>query len=105
MPDYLRAQYPHEMTIVLQHQFWGLDVEDAAFSVTLSFNNQHERLTIPLAAVAHFEDPAVRFRLQFEVGAARERSIRSDAREPAPAPPAGDAKGADVVTLDAFRKK
>lgn len=112
MPDYLRAQYPHQMTIVLQHQFWGLEVEDAAFSVTLSFNDRQERLTIPLAAVAYFADPAVAFELRFELGAVKERSIRSIVREPrvaAPARPAGDDKGddkgADVVTLDAFRKK
>ncbi len=106
IPDYLRAQYPQEMTIVLQHQFWGLEVDDAAFSVTLSFNNRQERLTIPFAAIAQFEDPTVKFRLHFEVvEPAKERSIRSGAREAAGTPPAEDGKGADVVALDAFRKK
>jgi len=110
MPQYLRAQYPHEMIIVLQHQFWGLEVEESAFSVTLSFNGQHERLTIPLAALGHFEDPSVGFRLPLAAGAARERPMRSggrEARPPVPSPPVAEdgSKSADVVTLDAYRRK
>ena len=45
MPDHLRSHYPNEMTIVLQHQFWGLEVGPETFGVTLSFANEPERLT------------------------------------------------------------
>jgi len=68
MPDHLRSHYPNEMTIVLQHQFWGLEVGPESFGVTLSFANEPERLTVPFAAVTAFADPSVRFGLQFDVG-------------------------------------
>ncbi len=68
MPDHLRSHYPNEMTIVLQHQFWGLEVGPEAFGVTLSFANEPERLTVPYTAVSAFADPSVRFGLQFDVG-------------------------------------
>ncbi len=77
MPDQLRARYPSEMTIVLQHQYWGLEVGPDAFGITLSFSNVPERLTIPFAAVAAFADPSVRFGLQFDVGEGA-RSLRQD---------------------------
>jgi hypothetical protein len=119
VPPRLKASYPQEMTIVLQHQFWGLEIGDTSFSVTLSFANQLERLTVPFAAVTGFADPAVKFGLQFEGrdgGAARVPSVPAaskaasagrdtgnsgDAAPPAPKPPGT----ADVVTLDSFRKK
>ncbi len=59
----LRDQYPHEMTIVLQHQFWDLAVTDDRFEVRLSFNNIPERLVIPFNAVRIFQDPTVHFAL------------------------------------------
>jgi hypothetical protein len=130
MPDQLRARYPSEMTIVLQHQFWGLEVGPDAFGVTLSFSNVPERLTVPFESVAAFADPSVRFVLQFETGAGAQRSrdedlialgeaVSSEA-EAANLKPlkerldsssdsgaAGDRPGDDpdkVVPLDAFRK-
>jgi hypothetical protein len=112
LPDWLREQYPEQMTIVLQHQYWGLEVEDELFSVTLSFNNRQERLTVPFAAIARFTDPAVKFGLQFETDGSEEEASKPVGKLPAPvaaaspkpaaAPPPN---GADVVTLDAFRKK
>ncbi|MFQ6018432.1 MAG: SspB family protein [Kiloniellaceae bacterium] len=66
IPEHLRARYPNEMTVVLQYQFWGLDVGEDAFGVTLSFADVPERLTIPFAAVTAFADPSVRFGLQFD---------------------------------------
>jgi hypothetical protein len=63
----MHAQYPDEMTIVLQHQFWDLTVSDDRFEVGLSFNGIPERLTIPLTAIKGFFDPSVQFGLQFEV--------------------------------------
>jgi hypothetical protein len=112
MPEWLRAQYPEQMTIVLQHQFWGLEVAEESFSVTLSFNNRQERLTVPIAAITGFADPAVKFGLQFEATeleegeAAKpvEKVAASAARKPSAAAAATN-NGADVVTLDAFRKK
>jgi hypothetical protein len=62
----LRAQYPEEMTVVLQHQFWDLKVTDVAFEVGLSFGGVAERLTVPLEAIKVFADPSVQFTLQFE---------------------------------------
>jgi hypothetical protein len=65
----LLAQYPEEMRIVLQHQFWDLIVTDAAFEVGLSFGGVTERLTIPFAAITAFLDPSVQFGLQFTMAA------------------------------------
>jgi hypothetical protein len=62
----LREQYPDEMTIVLQHQFWDLKVGEDSFEVGLSFNGIAERLTIPFAALKSFVDPSAQFALQFE---------------------------------------
>jgi hypothetical protein len=64
--DRLRAQYPEEMTIILQHQFWDLKVSDDTFEVGLSFGGIPEKLTVPLAAINGFFDPSVQFGLQFE---------------------------------------
>ncbi|MFQ5467371.1 MAG: SspB family protein [Kiloniellaceae bacterium] len=64
----LRQRYPGEMTIVLQHQYWDLEVEPEFFAVTLSFSDVAERLIIPFSAVVAFADPSVRFGLQFDVG-------------------------------------
>jgi uncharacterized protein len=111
--DWLHQQYPQEMTIILQHQFWDLVVEDDRFAITLSFGGRHERLTIPFSALSAFADPSVKFGLQFE---ANEDELQTkgpttkatrQGESPAPSQPNGDdsRKGADVVALDAFRKK
>lgn len=65
MSERLRAQHPDEMTIILQHQFWDLEVGPERFSLTLSFNNVSESLVVPFAAVKGFYDPSVQFGLQF----------------------------------------
>jgi len=62
----MREQYPEEMTVVLQHQFWDLAVSDAHFEVALSFNGVSEKLSVPLDAIKGFFDPSVQFGLQFE---------------------------------------
>ena len=67
IPDYLKARYPGEMTIVLQHQYWDLEVEEDHFAVTLSFNDRPERLVIPYEAIKVFADPGVEFGLQFTI--------------------------------------
>ena len=66
LPEYLRAKYPEEMTIVLQHQYWDLILHDDSFEVTVSFNKQQERIKVPFAALSAFVDPSVRFGLQFD---------------------------------------
>ena len=66
MSTRLRAQYPEEMTVVLQHQFWDLTVTDSYFEVALSFNGISEKLHVPLETVKGFFDPSVQFGLQFE---------------------------------------
>jgi hypothetical protein len=66
MPDRLRAQFPEEMTIILQHQFWHLTVNERGFEVDLTFGGIMERLAIPYEAINGFFDPSVQFGLQFE---------------------------------------
>jgi hypothetical protein len=65
MPEYLREQYPEEITIVLQYEFWDLEIEDTQFFITLCFNDIHERLVVPFEAIISFVDPSVKFGLQF----------------------------------------
>jgi len=133
----LRVQYPEQMTIILQHQFWDLAVNERGFEVGLSFGGIPEKLGIPFEAVTGFFDPSVQFGLQFE-----EVSEGEDRRSPAnvqtvqdkpakkkratapvaaatvpalpasaPAEPAKadkpdkPVKGAEVVSIDRFRKK
>lgn len=99
----LRKQYPEEITIVLQHQFWNLDVREDGFSVDLTFNKIPETLVVPYSAVHAFFDPSVQFGLQFEV-----KKPESTPEAPKPITtnegpvPSSDAA---VVSLDAFRKK
>jgi hypothetical protein len=117
IPDYLRKQYPDEMTIVLQYQFFGLKVEEDYFSVTLSFNNVKERLRIPIEAITTFADPSVNFALQFQSGQGDEDedgsgSQDNEAPEGANTDEGGDGKPkeknekrGEVISLDMFRKK
>lgn len=65
IPKYLQEEYPDEMTIVLQYEFWDLQVDANGFSVTLCFNDIHECLVIPFDAIESFVDPSVKFGLQF----------------------------------------
>ena len=66
LSDRLREQYPEEMRVVLQHQFWGMKVTDVYFEVGLSFGGVAEKLVIPYTAIKIFDDPSVQFKLQFE---------------------------------------
>ena len=105
IPPRLRAQYPQEMTIVLQHQFWDLkmDTEAGLISVGLSFGGVPASLVIPLGAVTGFADPHVRYGLRFTATAAPEleeepESETLEAEEKPDATP-------QVVSLDAFRRR
>lgn len=116
----LLAQYPEEMTVILQHQFWDLMVTEDRFEVGLSFNGIPERLVVPFNSIKSFFDPSVQFGLQFEPSdtvAEAPASANAPAKTTPSAPPAlapaapGDdepskpAEGAEVVRLDRFRKK
>ena len=111
----LRSDHPGEMTIVLQHQFWDLSVNDQGFEVGLFFKGVPERLLVPFDALTGFYDPSVEFGLKFEL--ANVEPADNDVglpEEPAAAPAlpvaktasdSSSAEGAEVVSLDAFRKK
>jgi uncharacterized protein len=132
----LHEKYPEQMTIVIQHQYWDLDVSESGFEVTLSFNDISEKLVIPYSAIRGFYDPSVNFELEFEVktgaNVAHEplHIVKDDNGEQsefvASAKPKAPSKtrtpklvtkkpddkivedtkpSADVVSLDAFRKK
>lgn len=135
LSDRMRARYPKDMTIVLQHQFWDLTVTEQAFEVGLSFGGIAERVAVPFEAVTAFYDPAVQFGFQFETidgtdepQAADEppaaektertekvpqasRTIAEQKKKPEALPTAAEAAatdqgpGGEVVRLDRFRKK
>jgi len=121
MSDHLKARHPDEMTIVLQHQFWDLDVDEDGFSVTLSFSGKPERMVIPFSAVTGFADPSAKFGLQFqaipgdddddddmeidEFDPQPRSSAPAEADDKAETPPAGEGGDGNVVALDKFRKK
>jgi hypothetical protein len=116
---FLRERYPSEMTIVLQYQYWDLEVDDDGFAVTLSFNETPQRLRIPFAAIKVFADPGAEFGLQFTIederqvvplapaGRSADGAGQSLLETPAEggASPALENGGAEIVTLDRFRKK
>jgi len=84
----LREQYPQEMTIVLQHQFWDLEVSDEAFEVGLSFSGIPERLRVPFDAITGFFDPSVEFGLQFAIVVEDDEDEHEAAPEAKVKPPA-----------------
>ncbi len=130
-------RYPDEMTIVIQHSFWNLEVTDTAFEIDLSFDDIRERLRIPFESIRGFFDPSVKFGLQFDVApvpaqvapvqvepeiaplpaalprtetgkkteAAVSAVTRSRGGEDKPADDKTAETGAEVVSLDSFRKK
>ena len=135
VPDFLQTRYPEELTIVLQHQFWDLEVGEDSFAVTLSFNKVGQRIVVPFSALTSYADPWVKFGLQFgaqpeergKKGAKKVRGAKAvpeadgaepegegvspepDAEEMAPEEgeeeTAPEAGGEKIVALDRFRKK
>lgn len=131
IPEHLVSRFPDEMTIVIQHKFWGLQIHDDFFEIGLSFNQRPERLVIPFAAITGFVDPSVQFALQFhdendqqdelelsedrtptfdrpeETIAANTENGAQPAEKNDTAPTNAQPKtgGDNIVTLDAFRRK
>ena len=122
VPEFLLSDYPERMSIVLQHQFDELTISDEGFAVTLWFKGREARLEIPFGAVTSFADPSVEFGLRFEpvetaktMPSPTQTDMASNEHEEAEASSTesetktadgdGEEGGADVVSLDAFRKK
>ncbi len=116
--QHLKAKYAEQMTIVIQHQFWDLKVNETQFEVGLSFSDTPERLVIPFNAIRGFYDPSVNFELEFEVPLAEEGENTSAEITAIPVEAVSKPADADdkpktdeekkpgsVVSLDSFRKK
>ena len=102
--DWIKERYPEEMTIVIQHWFDNLEVNDNKFSITLNFGDNPENLTIPWASVSTFVDPSVEFGLSFkddnqdQIPESKMVIIDEDEND-------DEKKDAEIVSLDSFRKK
>ena len=120
IPDFLKEQYPDEMTIIIQHQYWALKVKDDYFEVTLTFKKLPAPLHIPFAALTAFFDPGVQFGLQFRGDPDAKASTgpvmvpagpsETPEKMPEDTPDAALAapdkpQAGEVVSLDSFRKK
>lgn len=118
IPDHLKAQYPERMTIVLQHQFENLTVSDDGMGVTLWFKGKEARLEIPFDAVTQFADPSAQFGVNFDVRGQDVADAPQEKIDSISQPEDGSAQaqktdetdaenseGADIVSLDSFRKK
>jgi len=124
----LKARYPEEITIVVQHQFWDLKITDKQFSLMLSFNNIPEKLVVPFDALTAFADPSIKFGLQFHgkkpvntaaVANDKEEAVSCPAtgrtanekppmaafEEDAPSEETKAANDEKVISLEAFRKR
>ena len=124
MPIYLLEQYPESITIVIQYEFWDLNIYDDYFEITLAFNNIHEHLVVPFDAMTSFVDPSAKFGLQFtptssekgtinaknapsQKGASLKKPLNKDGGQQKDKPKfhiPEDAVQGNVITLDAFRK-
>lgn len=102
IPEHLAQRYPEEMTIVLEHQFWDLDVRQDQFRVILKFGGQPHAIVCPFRAITRFFDPSVRFALHFE---SADEPQSEPAIEPVEEQQEAPKAAAAVVSLDAFRKK
>lgn len=115
LPSYLKAEHTEEMTIVLQHQFEELVVNEDAVWVTLRFKGKPERLRIPFDAMVSFADPSVNFGLQLKMSGGEEEELHLDASAAQNFEPgdqdqdigetAASQVSGEVIALDAFRKK
>ena len=116
MADVLKDRFPEEITIVIQHQFWDLEVSNDAFEIVLKFGGVPQHLRVPFAAVTRFSDPSVNLLLPFD-GDTGDMPVIDIADGDAPARETAEATASDdddddtggsddtVVSLDAFRRK
>lgn len=88
LSDAMRKQYPEEITIVLQHQFWDLTIDDTHFEVGLSFRNIPEKLSVPFSAITGFSDPSAQFALRFDMATENADPAATAETSDAPAPQA-----------------
>lgn len=106
IPKRLTERFPDEMTIVIQHKYWDLKVEDDHFEVGLTFSQVPAHLVIPYAAISAFVDPAVNFALQFQVANGDEPEPHDNAENDAPVNESDDGSpSSNVVTVDFGKKK
>jgi hypothetical protein len=108
IPPAVLQRYPDEMAIILQHEFWDLEVTNDAFAVSLNFSRKPERLTIPFDSITGFSDPSVPFGFKLEPRAAselakaptppREATRKSDRNATSAAPPAAPAKASAAAS-------
>jgi hypothetical protein len=100
IPEYLRDRHPEEMTIVIQHQYWGLEVDENGFFISLSFSESQERIYVPFHALLSFMDPYAKFGLQFVPP-----PIIEVEEVPVPQLSSSSEEKGNIVSLDTFRKK
>jgi hypothetical protein len=103
--DWIKERYPEEMTIVIQHWFDNLDVNDKCFSITLNFGDNPENLTIPWDSILTFVDPSVEFGLRFEGEENKDNDIHKEIPESNMIEIEEEDNIAEIVNLDNFRKK
>jgi hypothetical protein len=107
IPSFLIERYPDEMTIVLQYQFWDLQIRELEFEVALSFNEKRERLLIPFNCISGFSDPSVKFGLQFQVVEEAEEEVTENFLPKSiisAEKTISETVSGEVISLDTFRK-
>ena len=105
LPPHIQKAYPDEITIVLQHEFWNLDITDQGFSVDVKFDTDvPNTISVPFAAITHVSDPDANFELEFNPKVGEVTSFSSLTREEDTSEPALEGEGT-VISLDSFRKK
>ncbi len=117
LPDFLRERHPEEMTIVIQHDFWGLEVDEDGFEIHLHFDRTPTRIVVPFSALTGFLDPSVQFGVKFEDEMGMDLTGETKAGHPdlegRAGPQASDADSEDegeretgtVIAFDSFRKE
>lgn len=109
VPRFLRDQFPEEVTVILQHQFWGLDVTPEDFSVLLAFGGSKQRIVVPFAALTAFADPSANFGLRFDAAPAEPAASAPEptarAEEPVDSDTPEPSRSAEVIRFDRSRRR
>lgn len=103
VPRVLRQQYPEEVTVILQHQFWGLDVTTESFSVLLAFGGTRQRIVVPFAALTAFADPSADFGLRFDARPSSAETAPEPVKAEESAP--GPSRPGEVIRFDPSRRR